>query len=123
MARIGKKLRSVEGGSVAFMCPGCGCGHRVGIEPPATPIWQWNGSGDAPTFSPSIVSHGTELTHQGLQQAAAWLAARRPMEEKAVFETRQTLCHSFVRDGKIQFLADCTHALAGQTVALPDFED
>jgi hypothetical protein len=29
-------------------------------------------------------------------------------------------CHSFVTNGKIQFLADCTHKLAGQTVELPD---
>ena len=28
----------------------------------------------------------------------------------------------FVTDGKIQFLGDCTHALAGQTVDLPDME-
>lgn len=25
-------------------------------------------------------------------------------------------------DGRIQFLNDCTHALAGQTVDLPDWE-
>ena len=29
-------------------------------------------------------------------------------------------CHSFVTDGRIQFLADCTHPLAGQTVDLPE---
>lgn len=28
-------------------------------------------------------------------------------------------CHSFVTDGFIQFLADCKHAMAGQTVPLP----
>ena len=28
-------------------------------------------------------------------------------------------CHSFVKDGFIQFLGDSTHELAGQTVALP----
>jgi len=27
-------------------------------------------------------------------------------------------CHSFVTDGKIKFLNDCTHKLAGQTVPL-----
>ena len=31
-----------------------------------------------------------------------------------------TVCHHFIRDGKIQFLGDCTHALRGQTVDLPD---
>lgn len=30
-------------------------------------------------------------------------------------------CHSFVRDGQIQFLSDCTHALAGKTVPLEPF--
>ena len=30
-------------------------------------------------------------------------------------------CHTFVTDGRIQFLGDCTHALAGQTVDLPDW--
>lgn len=31
-------------------------------------------------------------------------------------------CHCFVRDGRIEFLSDCSHALAGQTVELPDIE-
>ncbi|MCZ4340562.1 hypothetical protein O4H52_03015 [Sphingomonadaceae bacterium G21617-S1] len=31
------------------------------------------------------------------------------------------VCHSFVRNGQIEFLSDCTHALAGQTVPLPPF--
>lgn len=35
------------------------------------------------------------------------------------------VCHSFVRDGQIEFLGDCTHSLAGQTVPLPsvDFDE
>lgn len=32
-------------------------------------------------------------------------------------------CHSFVRDGKIEFLSDSTHKLAGQTVDLPPLPD
>jgi hypothetical protein len=31
-------------------------------------------------------------------------------------------CHSFIRDGQIQFLSDCTHALAAQTVDIPDWD-
>jgi len=30
------------------------------------------------------------------------------------------LCHTFITDGKIQFLVDCTHALAGQTIEMED---
>lgn len=31
-------------------------------------------------------------------------------------------CHSFVREGKIQFLNDCSHELKGETVDLPLLE-
>lgn len=33
---------------------------------------------------------------------------------------KDTVCHSFVTDGKIQFLGDCTHELANKTVPLED---
>jgi hypothetical protein len=29
-------------------------------------------------------------------------------------------CHTFITDGRVQFLADCTHELARQTLDLPD---
>lgn len=32
-------------------------------------------------------------------------------------------CHSYIENGKIRFLADCDHALAGKTVDLPDFDE
>lgn len=70
----------------------------VGVEPPASLIWGWNGSGDAPTFTPSIFVNPPQ--------------ARSPHSPS---------CHSFVTDGRIQFLGDCTHELAGQTVDLPDW--
>lgn len=50
--------------------------------------WTWNGSLDAPTLSPSVL----------------YPEAKR--------------CHCFVREGRIQFLSDCKHPLAGQTVAM-----
>jgi hypothetical protein len=31
------------------------------------------------------------------------------------------VCHSFVRNGKIEYLSDCTHNLAGKTVDIPKF--
>lgn len=33
------------------------------------------------------------------------------------------VCHSFVRNGVIEFLSDCTHALKGQHVPLPDWPE
>lgn len=55
--------------------------------------WSWNGDIDNPTLHPSILTtyqHG-EVTHR---------------------------CHSFVNDGVIKFLSDCSHELVGQTVEL-----
>lgn len=98
MSAFGKKLRRAKGGMVLFRCPGCGNAHQVGIEPPAALIWGFNGNGDAPTFTPSIFVNPPHAHNPG-----------RPS------------CHSFVTDGRIQFLSDCTHALAGQTVDLPDW--
>jgi hypothetical protein len=77
---------------VLVQCPGCGCGHLFRVEPAKDP-WAWNGSLEKPTFSPSMLVN------------------------KDFPESR---CHSFVTDGRIQFLDDCAHALRGQTVDLPD---
>lgn len=59
--------------------------------------WTFNGDFDKPTFSPSLNT---------------WITGTNG-------EVRSR-CHSFIRDGRIQFLGDCTHALAGQTVDLPE---
>jgi hypothetical protein len=32
----------------------------------------------------------------------------------------ESRCHSFIKDGNIQFLSDCYHSLANQTVELPE---
>lgn len=62
--------------------------------------WSWNGDVDRPTLKPSILT-------------------RADFGE----EREQKICHSFVNDGKIQFLSDCTHELAGQTLDLLEVEE
>lgn len=59
--------------------------------------WTWNGSVEAPTLRPSILTRG---------------GGRRYLETGQYVEQ---VCHSWVTDGKVQFLGDCTHELAGQT--------
>lgn len=54
--------------------------------------WKFDGNVEAPTFSPSILSD----------------------------RGKGDRCHSFIRGGKIQYLEDCTHQYAGQTIELPD---
>lgn len=77
-----------------FRCPGCGYAHLVRTQGPR-PCWKWDGSLDRPTISPSLlVGPGTS-----------------------------SVCHSFITNGNIQFLNDCWHKLAGQTVEIPDWRD
>lgn len=104
---MGAKLHRMDVTHVAFHCPGCEGGHMVSHSGPH-PVWGWNGSMDAPTFTPSI-----RVTYPANPNA---------IEEFKEWRTERC-CHSFVTDGKIQFLGDCTHKLAGQTVEIPDWED
>lgn len=94
------KLHQMAANYFAFHCPGCECAHAIpfkGYEHPS-PQWDWNGDANLPTIRPSIfVNRGSTC----------------PTEPA---------CHSFVTDGKIEFLSDSSHKLAGQTVDLPDWE-
>lgn len=95
--RLSRTLAKAQDDTVWFECPGCEIHHRIAHGPGDGPRWTWNGHVDLPTFSPSVL--------------VTW-------KEGDVAK----VCHSFVIVGKIQFLPDCTHALAGQTVDLPDWD-
>lgn len=112
-----KTCRHTEpGDSIGFRCPGCGEVHVVPVKGPKA--WTWNGSLEKPTLSPSLlVRSGHYVPGQGGKACWCTYNATHP-DEPAPFQC--TVCHSFVRDGRIQFLSDCTHSLAGQTVELPD---
>ena len=110
MAALSKKLRSVEGGCFMFRCPGCRESHLVG------PSWSFNGDVECPTFQPSILVAGKQVERD---DAGKWTGGWVRGEDGEPLDMR---CHSYVTDGQIQFLGDCTHALAGQTVPLPDME-
>lgn len=95
MSAISEVLRAAEGDYLLFWCPGCNMAHQIRHGGPGR--WRWNGDAVRPTFSPSVLVTWEEGP------------ARTPR-----------VCHSFVEDGRIRFLADSTHALAGQTVDLPE---
>lgn len=114
---MGAKLLR-RGDIVTFRCPGCTSQfHDVKIA--GTGPWGWNGSMESPTFTPSVlVTNGHYCTYNN---GTCWCTynAEHP-DNPASFKCER--CHSFVTDGKIQFLGDCTHHLAGQTVEIPDWE-
>lgn len=111
-------LRQVRPGELTFWCPGCQMGHIVYIEG-SGPRWTWNGDAERPTFSPSLLVTWHQWTPPATTpEIRAKIASGEIMQTKV-----DHACHSFIRDGQIQFLGDCTHALAGQTVPLPNFLD
>lgn len=82
-----------------FFCEGCGCGHGFNVNPDrGKPTWTYNNDAERPTVQPSI------LVRSGNAQGP-------------------TVCHSFITNGQIQYLTDCTHTLAGQTIDLTDFDE
>lgn len=93
-----------------FWCPGCEHMHYIPTDGGPSPVWGFDGSLDAPTFTPSlrIFIHAIE--------------ARGPYPARP----EQTLCHLFVRAGQIDFLADSSgHALRGivPMIALDTIKD
>lgn len=101
-----KVLHKIKDSTIAvFWCPGCDESHQID-----TANWEFNGSYRVPTFSPSY------LTWRDPNPKAD------PMHDLGGKYRSGFRCHSFIKKGMIQFLDDCTHKLAGQTVALPEFK-
>lgn len=125
---------------IKFFCPGCalirGYGPASVILPvrwlppgmETSPIlashdhWDFNGDFDRPVFGPSVLSR--QRMHEppvGPNNIEQWRA--QPWEQHEVHH----ICHSFIgcngaAPGQIIFLNDCTHALAGKTVDLPEID-
>ena len=78
-------------GAILFVCPGCNGIHSI-----KKGIWEFNDDLENPTIKPSILN---KSTYNGKERV-------------------NYICHSFIADGKIKFLNDCTHKLAGKTVEL-----
>jgi hypothetical protein len=80
-------------GKYVFFCPGCQTGHMINVDPSqGKPCHTLTGTLDKPTVRASV------LTNSYLPR-----------------------CHSFITNGRIEFLRDCEHDLAGKTVDLQPF--
>lgn len=113
------KARKTSNGFVLIKCPGCGERHALNIDPSAgRPCWGFNGDLDRPTFTPSLlVNCGHYVTGQPQPPDCTYCKDAA----EGGYTPCCVRCHSFIRDGQIEFLSDSTHALAGQTVPLPDW--
>lgn len=110
MSQVGTKMRrvgSAEGytaGGLAHWCPGCEEMHQFALDGKNSSgaQWTWDGNVEAPSFSPSMNIRTNAPDHPHYQPDAC-----------------SSVCHYFVRAGRIEYLGDCTHAMKGQTVPLP----
>lgn len=98
---VGKKIYWMRDGMYAFWCPGCDGLHAFWTK--GGPVvngheqnWTFNGDGDKPTIFPSL-DVGKNLPNHH--------------------------CHSWIKDGMIEFLSDSYHSLKGKTVPIPDWDD
>lgn len=82
-------------------------------------LWGWNGDINRPTFTPSVLVKQGHYAYDTPREHCWCTWNRDHPDQQSPFKC--ILCHSFVTDGRIQFLADSTHELAGQTVDLPDW--
>jgi hypothetical protein len=114
----GEVFRKVGADHFSFWCPGCGETHIICQHDPATGRG-WSVSGDlvSPTVTPSILVRGGHYSeHFKKGQMTCWC-------DEPEFGFKCKRCHSFVEAGRIRFLDDCSHDLAGQTVDLPPVSD
>lgn len=95
-------------GGYGHWCPGCNNGHEINVDAPnaSGAKWSFDGNVVSPTFSPSI--------------NIRWGRFVDPNFKFPDGEDDSGVCHYFIRSGRIEFCGDCTHALAGKTVDLPD---
>jgi hypothetical protein len=120
MGMLSPILRSVEGGRVSFWCPGCDEPHAIAVHPAPSAVWRYNEDPNKPTFSPSILMRSGHFV-PGQEGRNCWCTYEERTGNTLPKGVGCSVCHSFVTDGRIQFLGDCTHALAGQTVDIPEW--
>ena len=93
MGEIKGKLHHFSQDSYGIWCPACQQGHSFNTKRGG---WTWNDDWFKPTIQGSL----------GLRDKDG---------------NKPYVCHSIITNGKIEFLSDSQHELAGQTVELPDF--
>jgi hypothetical protein len=116
LGQTSKVLRTWEGGGrrgVHYWCQGCRGVHGVTIDGPGA--WQFDGDYEKPTFSPSVLTTGVhyELDADGERDTSKPVRGADGQPVKLV-------CHTFIKAGMVEFLGDCGHEFAGQTLPLPE---
>lgn len=108
--RISKYLLRVDNyreNCIFHYCPACDDLHPFAVDSPFPNGHQWtfNNNLEKPTFSPSMnCSIG-------------------PYPEGTKRAGEIDRCHYHLKEGKIQYLGDCTHDYKGKTINLPEIPE
>lgn len=101
MPQVSKFLRAwtSQAGRHGFTwwCPGCKHAHSIATDGGASPVWRFDGNLESPTFMPSFREFIPPMPDHPLER----------------YHAEQTMCHVWIKDGQIDFLADCAHELRG----------
>lgn len=81
--------------------------------------WTWNGDTEKPTLKPSVLTQCGHFAPQSKQDEGCWCKYyKEHPDEIPAFHCYR--CHTWINDGKAQFLPDSSHEFVGQTVDLMD---
>lgn len=79
------------------VCPGCGSIHYLNVNSPDDkPKWDFFGSLEEPSFYPSLLSYTPNDIYR---------------------------CHSFITQGKMRFLDDCSHTNKNALLDMPEIDE
>lgn len=93
------KIKFITNTELTFYCLACKEYHNLNTT------WNFNGNFDKPTIRPSLLitlKWWNEITNK--------------------YDKEVQRCHSYITDGKIEYLSDCKHDMKGMTVELPNVD-
>ena len=104
--RITRWHRDDSVASLSAFCPACDFEHSFNVDLDQNglhqehdqPVWTFNGDYDLPTFRASMLANDGRV------------------------DEHHPICHSFLTDGRWEYLNDSTHDMAGQTVEVPELD-
>lgn len=94
----------INGEWYSFYCPACARRHHINNT--------WNIYGvDKPTVHPSVLS---------LYRHPKGYTNDNPAPLGYTGEYVEDICHLFIREGRLEYLGDCTHSMANEIVDMVD---
>lgn len=109
---MSKKIQQFENTkNRIFWCPACNQVHTIDDK------WTYSGTDEKPTVRASVKAMYVKVPNPLPHDENGRIMFD---ENKRVIGAKDMICHLFITDGKIRYLNDCTHEMAGQTVDMED---